>query len=717
MAERVQVQGLGDAVPGIQPTIQRAGQYSVGQRRAGRNKLMDLADALSQVNPILQQYTQVADIEAEQFEDELSKQSPEEIQAMLQKTEGEFDKQVRKGAISWLTSPINQKRKIEALGKVASRDLMVEINKRLTNPLADDPEGGADIVNKVRDEYIQNNPGLAGSVIAQQGLQKAINPQIQPLVTNFEVRQSAIAKEELAFSTSSALFETVRNITGGLDDEARAGIYDLDTLNSFADDWGNLNAYAPKEQRAVFTSVIRKLAASGNEDRADGFLNWAAENLKFGNAKMNDDEYLEYERVINKAAEIFEGQEEDEGDELAENTLINFKIAHDQLNSGAKEVEYEGEKFTNKNDLEKFALNANLAVNKKAFVNFSDQAKSWLATNVNFNVRKKEELKRNTPGLGFIRDGFTTKVKGYFDQQGLLIGDAEGFNLLTNSLAEFQTNVDNYTLQLTQTPLSNEERQDKLLEFTRKEDERLYKDLQKQLKDRTVNFKKEEQDKERVEAYLETKQEGLEAPEKGMFDKALENLFGYDKKKGDLVETSKALKVLGAKEATPENKQKSFEFLRSYGIRTSAILSEQLNPNAWKVEPTLDTSVPLFVPGAVPTTVKGKPGVRYTVEEQEGMLSEWMNINGFLETFTSLDILKRGLSPDGTVRFDATEFEGRTRITRLLSVAALEQAKDIKNNEDMPQEVKDKASIIGIDDLVQFVEDQREFAKRLRLIK
>ena len=67
---------------------------------------------------------------------------------MLQKTEGEFDKQVRKGAISWLTSPINQKRKIEALGKVASRDLMVEINKRLTNPLADDPEGGADIVIK-----------------------------------------------------------------------------------------------------------------------------------------------------------------------------------------------------------------------------------------------------------------------------------------------------------------------------------------------------------------------------------------------------------------------------------------------------------------------------------------------------------------------------------------------------------------------------------------
>jgi hypothetical protein len=54
--ERVQVQGLGGAVPGISPTIQRGGQYSVQVQQAGRNKLMDLADALGQVNPLLQQY-------------------------------------------------------------------------------------------------------------------------------------------------------------------------------------------------------------------------------------------------------------------------------------------------------------------------------------------------------------------------------------------------------------------------------------------------------------------------------------------------------------------------------------------------------------------------------------------------------------------------------------------------------------------------------------
>ena len=54
--ERVQVQGLGDVAPGIQPTIQRAGQYQVQVQKAGTNKLQQLAGALSQINPVLQQY-------------------------------------------------------------------------------------------------------------------------------------------------------------------------------------------------------------------------------------------------------------------------------------------------------------------------------------------------------------------------------------------------------------------------------------------------------------------------------------------------------------------------------------------------------------------------------------------------------------------------------------------------------------------------------------
>ena len=109
MAERVQVQGLGGQVPGIQPTIQRAGQYSVGQRRAGRNKLMDLADALSQVNPILQQYGNIRRVEQERqrVEQEAREKegyrayqtSPATMAVQLQKTQNKIRASVERGEI------------------------------------------------------------------------------------------------------------------------------------------------------------------------------------------------------------------------------------------------------------------------------------------------------------------------------------------------------------------------------------------------------------------------------------------------------------------------------------------------------------------------------------------------------------------------------------------------------------------------------------------
>ena len=143
--ERVQVQGLGDVAPGITPTIQRAGQYSVAQLRAApvqapRSKLLDLAEALGTGHQLLQQYGQAAEQEAQLFEEELARKSPEEVQAMLKKTEGELDKQVRRGAMGWLTSPLNQKRKLRAVGQASSRLLMEQVYNRLDNPQAGDED-------------------------------------------------------------------------------------------------------------------------------------------------------------------------------------------------------------------------------------------------------------------------------------------------------------------------------------------------------------------------------------------------------------------------------------------------------------------------------------------------------------------------------------------------------------------------------------------------
>ena len=104
--ERVQVQGLGDVAPGIQPTIQRAGQYGIQVQRAGRNKLMDLADALSQVNPILAEYGNIRRIQREErqaFEKAMLAEGEKAFQLDPTATTREiqqFEKQARKLAES-----------------------------------------------------------------------------------------------------------------------------------------------------------------------------------------------------------------------------------------------------------------------------------------------------------------------------------------------------------------------------------------------------------------------------------------------------------------------------------------------------------------------------------------------------------------------------------------------------------------------------------------
>ena len=95
---RVQVADLPDA-PKLQPTIRSGGQYTVAVQQAGRNKLMDLADALSKVNPILQQFgaIQKAEREYQREQGELfAMEKPEEAMAELEAQRDKTKKELRK---------------------------------------------------------------------------------------------------------------------------------------------------------------------------------------------------------------------------------------------------------------------------------------------------------------------------------------------------------------------------------------------------------------------------------------------------------------------------------------------------------------------------------------------------------------------------------------------------------------------------------------------
>jgi len=194
MAERVQVQGLGEA-PTVQPVDLPGFQYGIGQRRAGRNKLMDLADALSQVNPILSQYSQIRQFEREeaiaagkQFLTEQPEQAVATLEAGLGKTKRELRKLADQGIIDERSNPDFLLGIRAAKGKNLARQFRTEL---LTNPEAlnqEDPN--AYIQGRVSEFF--NRPEIADSEYTKT--------QVQPLlesITNEYVGQATRIQQDI----------------------------------------------------------------------------------------------------------------------------------------------------------------------------------------------------------------------------------------------------------------------------------------------------------------------------------------------------------------------------------------------------------------------------------------------------------------------------------------------------------------------------------------
>jgi hypothetical protein len=276
--ERVQVQGLGDAVPGISPTIQRAGQYSVQVQRAGRNKLMDLADALGEVNPLLQQYTRVADIEAEQFEEELAGKSPEEVQAMLKQTEGELDKQVRRGGMGWLTSPLNQKRKLKAIGALMHDEYERELKSRVEDPANADANID-DLINESKDTLRQKYDSL-GSMFVNDGFEGAIRDTTRRYTLAHDSLSTIQSREELKRAGENILYRASLLTEDG-------SISDINGI----EEWWNENegSLTPAELFKLRDDVALTHAARGDKEAALAWIDYASGHLRAGTTKMGID--------------------------------------------------------------------------------------------------------------------------------------------------------------------------------------------------------------------------------------------------------------------------------------------------------------------------------------------------------------------------------------------------------------------------------------------
>jgi len=367
--ERVQVQGLGDAVPGISPTIQRAGQYSVAQVRAGRNKLQDLADALSTVNPILQQYGQIRQFQQErditagqQFFAERPEEAVESLQAGLGKTKRELRKLADQGVIDERSNPDFLLGIRAARGKTLAKDFRREL---LTNPDAMNQEDPVGYIQQQIANFYQR-PEIAGSTYAKQ--------QVQPVlesISNEYIGQVTRVQQDREIAQGKA------DWLGSIVDEVKAwsgnrALLSDDVFKQWIDDGaGNFKGSRKYALDNLFKPVIMDMVERGNTGGAM--------------RKLRD----------------------------LENWIIN-------KDTGAKFVTAEISSAIN--DLQREIINSgtyytNLAV--QAYNNKRTQASDP------FNAEFQERLNNNLPITDSFFTDFSTRVRNAFDDQGLKRTDAE----------------------------------------------------------------------------------------------------------------------------------------------------------------------------------------------------------------------------------------------------------------------------------------------------
>ena len=705
--ERVQVQGLGDVAPGIQPTIQRAGQYGIQVQRAGRNKLMDLADALSQVNPTLQQYIGVAEQEAEMFEEELARKSPEEVQAMLKQTEGELDKQVRRGAMGWLTSPLNQKRKLRAVGQASSRLLMEQVYNRLDNPQAGDEDlSTSEVISLVQQEFVSGNEALSGSMFAQEGLQEAVNPQILPLVRQYDAQKNRIAKGETAFGTTSVFYDIAK-------EGNNLGDYDAATSRALLGAWENLSAFSAAEQRDLFGKVLDNLARNGMEEKADSLLLWAQDNLKIGTAKLTDIEVDSFETRITSLAEAAERLADKDREDKLEVKVAQFENAHTDIEIDGVGT-YNGEEVRSIDELIlKAKKDPAFDGDEIGLAQLRKSVDDFIKSDIDPREFRIREIIRSPFGPAQVIDtalkelsaSFTTSRDTAQLTEDVLLGDEVLNNIGASYLDSFQAEIEQELQSLLSGPTGSDKRKvtSDLKDFIRTRKKEVMKEQENAVQQRLKFLNDKENFKVKTAS---TKK----ASEPGMFG----GLYsGIEEKENKLKQD---VMVFTDTQADTKERVKAFRNLRKTDgetmLRLQLIAAGEI-PKVKAQQPQRYFSVKEGSGGMIGREIKR---VEYTQEEKEAAFNQLVQVEAAKGYLGEALLLKEPVTRSG-LRFNPTllnsaQFPLVSKEDILELVKLLDQPEDKRKESKIFKEAAEKARIIGEEDVLEFIRNQRQIYKQ-----
>jgi len=174
--ERVQVQGLGDVAPGITPTIQRAGQYSVAQLRAApvqapRSKLLDLAEALGTSMEIVGQYGKLKEFEFKKGQERGEMEAATaDLEQSIEDLDATGEKLVEQGLLPRSQLVGYQRAFRRRIGQRVGRKTYASNLEARMEEVTQNLDSDADIIENILAEERQKiTEQLGGSQFAMQG--------------------------------------------------------------------------------------------------------------------------------------------------------------------------------------------------------------------------------------------------------------------------------------------------------------------------------------------------------------------------------------------------------------------------------------------------------------------------------------------------------------------------------------------------------------------
>jgi hypothetical protein len=663
-------------------------------QQAGKNKWNDLADALSQVNPALRNYAAASDLEAQQYEDELSRMSREEVLTKLKQSEAALDKEVRRGNIPFLGSPLNWKRKKRALGAAAHDAFQLRLTGKDGRLLGgkqegDDDKSTSEIIQEEMAAFIEENPALKDTFTGE-GFQQAINPTIQNLTDRYDTQKSKQAELEVGRGFIDSAYRLAKD--GNHESEGEW----FEVTSQIQDLYQDLNAFTPQKQIAAITAITKSLARV-DEQKAYAFLESAKTSLKVGGALFGKSETVvdELERQIEDIAEQEQADDEKEREDQVDLLTAQFVIDMNKVNQG-KPVVYNGQTYTTPTALYN-AYQTKLSEGESEDLLLAKDSINAVKEAYRGNLDPREILDARIRQRSIRLRQWPARLQNIVINTAKTLGDdvlgsREFEQLLGDFSSQFQDQVSDFIdTELLNGSINSPDEGAELLDAHIQE---LFPDYLTRAKNDLIKIQEKLDDKEtkavNAEAVFVTTTDKLKVATPPYFESS-------DNPSKAAARASNNIKVASLS-TKPEQRQEAFnqvvkdvdKFLPDFvkiANGTVPKVPARKRP-AYYGSPAID-----FTRSYIET-----PAVQYSDEERQSYVETIFKVQGIRGAFMDMDVLTSGVSPSG-LNFKVEDLQ--PNLVRVLTKQEVEQVIETRNRikslkaDDLPKAVRDKAEKLG----------------------